>query len=302
LLQLVPWWRWPVAVYAAVVAAAAVVGAAATAVVARRSPRAAVLLAPAVTAAVLLGDQLAGAPLQLAAPFGDNPLVAGRFHGMGNIAYGVTMASLLLVDAVATADLPRRTRVAAVSAVGVVAVAVDGAPAWGDDIGGILGLVPAVAVLVALVAGVRVTVRRALTVAVAAVVVAVGVGLADYARPESQQTHAGRFVGDVLHGDAWRVVRRKLLAVLSSFTNPVVTLLVVAAVAVAVAAARGRVAAPSPVPGVGAAAVATAVLAVVGSLLNDSGVFVAAAALLAFLPPVVAARSDGAGLGDTGRL
>jgi len=56
------------------------------------------------------------------------------------------------------------------------------------------------------------------------------------------------------------------------------------------------------------AAAAAAVLAMLGSLLNDSGIFVAAAVLLAFLPAALAASPgktarprETAGRGDTGR-
>ena len=52
----------------------------------------------------------------------------------------------------------------------------------------------------------------------------------------------------------------------------------------------------------GPPAAAVAVLAVLGSLYNDSGVFVAAGALLAFLPAPVAATLDSADLGDTRTL
>jgi hypothetical protein len=259
LVQLVPWWRWPVVAYAAVTVGIAVVGALAWRVV------------PAVTALVLLGDQLLGSRLQQAAPLGDNPLVAGRFHGLGNIAFGVAMAALL----VCAAATRRWWAAALVLALGVV---VDGAPMLGDDLGGVLALVPAAAVLVAVLAGVRIGRGRAAAALAGAVAVVTLAAAVDYARPASSQTHAGRFVGQVLHGGAWRVVHRKLDAVLASFANPVVAVLVVAGVAAAMWLLRRR---PDAV-------VASAVvLAVLGSALNDSGVFVGAAVVLLVAPVVV---------------
>jgi hypothetical protein len=195
---------------------------------------------------------------------------------------------------VLAAARPRRQAVAGVAAVGLVAIVIDGAPSLGDDIGGILALIPAIAVLLALVVRVRLTVRRVVPVVVVTLAVAVGAALADYARPAESRTHAGRFVGDVLHGGAWRTVHRKLDAVLSSFATPAVTVLVVVTLALALLALRRRLLVPvEPVPGVGAAAASVAVLAVIGSALNDSGIFVAAAALLASVP---------ASLGDTRTL
>jgi hypothetical protein len=287
LVQVVPWWRWPVVGYAAFIAVGCAVGALLLWLLARWRPRAALLAAPLVTAAVLVADQLAGAPLQTSAPFGDSPLVAGRFHGMGNIAFGVTAAALLLCAATFAARRPRKRAVLVVVAFAVVAVVVDGAPPLGDDLGGILALVPAFAVLAALVAGVRVTAARVVAIGVGAVALAAVVALADYARPAEHQTHLGRFVHDVLHGGAWRTVHRKLDAVVGSFDNPFVTITVVVAIAVALLLARRGRSEP--------AVVSVAVLAVVGSALNDSGIFVAAAALLAFVPAMAGAR-----LRDTG--
>ena len=303
LVQLVPWWRAGLSAYISVVVGLAAVGAVTLWLIARRAPRAALLLAPAATAAVLLVDQLLGAPLQLSAPLGDNPLVAGRFHGMGNIAFGVTMAAAVLCLSIVADGRSRRGAVMAVALGGLALLVIDGAPPLGDDIGGILALVPAVAVLAALVAGAQLRARRVLTVGLVAVVVAVGAALADYARPEDKRTHAGRFVEDVRDGDAWQTLHRKLDAVLSSFTNPVVTAAVLIAIVVAVALIRrGDLAAGSSGAVVGRAGVAIAVLALVGSVLNDSGVFVAAAALLAFVPPVVAAGLGRPALGDTRSL
>src|SRR5206468_651901 len=160
----------------------------------------------------------------LASPLGDNPLVAGRFHGMGNIDFGLTMACVLLVAAVvATGWRDRRRAAALVAGLCLAAIVIDGLPRFGDDIGGVVAMLPATALLVALVAGARVTVPRVVVVAVAAVAFGVGVALLDYTRPGTQQTHAGRFVGQVLHGGAWQVVHRKLDAVLASVNNPAVT-------------------------------------------------------------------------------
>jgi len=206
------------------------------------------------------------------------------------------MSALLLCTGVVAATLERRRAVTVVAVTGVVAVVVDGAPWLGDDLGGVVALVPAFAVLLAAVAGVRFTARRVGAVGAAAVALAVAVGLVDYARPAARQTHAGRFVGQVLHGGAATVLHRKADAVVGSLATPLVTALVVAVVvAVVLAARRGRL--PEPAAGVRAAAVAVAVVAVIGSLLNDSGVFVAAAAFLAFVPAVTVAA-----LGDTRRL
>jgi hypothetical protein len=215
----------------------------------------------------------------------------------------------LLCLGVLAARRSRRAAVVIVAVGGLVAVVVDGAPSLGDDIGGVVTLVPALAVLLAVLLGVRVTWPRVLAVVAGAVVVAAALGLVDYARPQARQTHAGRFVGDVLHGRAWTTVHRKADAVIDSLATPAVALLVVGVVVLAVLVWRRRLRLPLAAgPELGAPTAAIAVLAVVGSLLNDSGIFVAAAALLAFGPAVIASTvapaipGNAAARGDTGRL
>jgi hypothetical protein len=142
--------------------------------------------------------------------------------------------------------------------------------------------------------------RGVAAVVVAAVGLAAVVGLVDYARPQDSQTHVGRFVGDVVHGRAWTTVHRKADAVFGSLATPAVTLLVAGVVLLAVVVWRREVRLPLALrPKLVPAAGAVAVLAVLGSLLNDSGIFVAAAVLLAFLPAVIAAAPVAAAPGDT---
>ena len=233
-------------------------------------------------------DQLLGAPLQLSAPTGDNPLVAGRFHGMGNVAFGLMCASLLFIAAVwATRARTSRGRVLVVVSIAVVALVIDGAPMLGDDLGGVISLLPSAMLLAALVLGVRLTWRRVLTGAGVVVAVAVGLAFADYARPASQQTHIGQFVGHVLHGGSDPVIRRKVRAVVRSVGNIALDVPVLVALwAIGTGRLRKRLS-DLDQPGVGVAVVACTALAVLGSLLNDSGVVVAAAVLLAISPSVM---------------
>jgi hypothetical protein len=289
-IQVAPWWRRPTASYAGLLAAAAVAGGVLLAHAARRGAAPVLLAGAGLTAAVLVADQLAGSPLQLSAPLGDNPLVAGRFHGLGNVAFAVVSAALLLVAGVGAGVLNRssRPRAAVLLAGGVAALAVvvDAAPMLGDDFGGLLALVPASAVLVALVAGRRLSARRVATYVAVAVAVAVVVALADYARPAVDQTHIGRFVGQVLHGGAARVVRRKADASLGSVRDSAVTWLVGVCVVVGVVGRRGLRARLEAVPGLTAAVAAAVVLAVIGSVVNDSGIAVAAGVLFVVVPVV----------------
>jgi hypothetical protein len=111
-------------------------------------------------------------------------LVAGRSQGVGNVGFGILAAAALLAAAAAAARCHRRAVAAAVViALGVVAVAVDGAPGWVDDFGGVIALVPAFVLLALLVSGIRITVLRAILAGVAGVITIAGIGVGDYLRP-----------------------------------------------------------------------------------------------------------------------
>jgi len=305
LANLVPWWRagHPLTALLAAVAVAdgAVVG------MALAGPWRRHVLGPAgavagTTAAVLALDLLTGARLQLSSLAGYSPLVAGRFAGLGNIGFGVLGTAALLLAAALAARRPRRTAVRVVALVGAAAVLVDGAPTLGSDVGGVLALVPAFALLAMLVGGVRVTGRRLLAAAAAAVLVVLGFALLDYARPPDLQTHLGRFVGQLRHGGAATVVRRKLTAELDTLTTSLLTLLVPVAIAIVVAALarppRWLRAAFAAAPTLRAGLVATVVMGVVAALVNDSGVIIPAVAMTVAVPLAIAVSTAAQGERD----
>jgi hypothetical protein len=284
LVQMVPWWRagsWPLAPLTLGLAAA--VGSAATlGPLARRNRWHTAAFVGAVTAAVIVADAATGSPLSLDAPFADNPIVAGRFHGIGNVAFALLGAgTLILAAAVATALRPRRAA-AAVFGVGAAAVAVDGLPALGDDFGGVLALLPAVAVLGLVVSKVRISGGHALAVLVATVMTTAGFALYDYSRPPLQRTHLGRFIGQIADGSAGSVVARKLDSSLATFTDGWPRLVVVGWLVLALAAYVGhrqgslRVAAAVDRRTAAGLLAALLVLAVLGAGLNDSGLEITA--------------------------
>src|SRR5690606_5218360 len=96
------------------------------------------------------------------------------------------------------------------AAVAVVAVVADGAPWLGADVGGILSLVPALGVLLLLLAGRRLTWRvAALFLAAAVALLAISVGF-EAARAAEHRTHIGRFfLGDGADGTFGTTLARK---------------------------------------------------------------------------------------------
>ena len=284
LVQLLPWWRWDTSVVAALV----LVLAAATGLPAALGPWRRWRWGPAgavglLSAGVLAVDVMSGSRLQLDAPFGDNPVVAGRFHGIGNGAFAVLGAGAL-VAGVAFGSRSTRGRAAIIAlGTGLAAVLVDGLPSSGDDIGGVLALLPAVLVLAVLVAEARVRAGRVLAVAGVTALAVVALAAYDYSLPPSRRSHLGRFVQQLRDGSAGAVVHRKMVAaertlLSGSFRWTVLAVLLLAAAAWLLHR-RGRV---TVVTGeerrLLAFLVSVAVLGLLGGFLNDSGLAVTAIA------------------------
>jgi hypothetical protein len=305
LLQLVPWWHPSLGWYPPMLAAVLVALAGATTLATRRSMGLGLIVVPALTAATLIVDQLAGAPLQASAPLGNLAIVAGRFHGMGNIAFACLGAATLICAGVAAGVLRdrthRRTALLVAGAICVVACVVDAAPPFGDDFGGILSLPVSVALLIALLAQMRFTAKRVALTVFGVAVLAVGLAAADYARPAADRTQIGTFAGEVLHGGAGRTISRKAYSSLHSFGNVAVTGSVVLVLLIAVVYRQQVGAILRRVPGLREAAIALALLAVVGTASNDSGVVIAEFVVVIGLLSVVGAGvADPSGFASSG--
>jgi hypothetical protein len=294
LANLVPWWRTG-AQLAALLGLTFMIAAVMTAItLLGRGLLARAGLACGLVALILVGDLLTGAHLQLSSVAGYSPLVAGRFAGLGNVAFGVFAASVLLAAA--------STRSATVAALCGLAVIVDGAPQWGSDVGGVLALVPAFTLLVLLLGGRTASFGRLAIAGLVGAAVVAAFGIADHARPADQQTHLGRFVGQVLDGTAGGVLQRKAESNVSLLFHSVVTALlplVVAAVVVVFLRPPPplrRVFERSPAWRAGLLAVATA--GGLGFIVNDSGAAVAALAIVVAVPATVAVLARHARLAD----
>ncbi|MGY1815744.1 hypothetical protein [Blastococcus sp. SYSU D00820] len=315
LAGLVPWERSdaPLATLVAAIAGAA----AAVTVVALLGPWRRHRLGPglavlAITLATLVGDVLTGSTLELNGLLGYDAVVAGRFTGYGNLSSGLLAVSGLLVTAaVATAAgrraAPRRAglvRGLTVLGLGVVLVGVIGTPALGRDFGGVLASLPGFLLLAMLLARVRVTVVRLAAICAAAGVAVGTVAVLDWLRPAEDRSHLGRFVDQVLTGEAWTVISRKAQANLDILTrSPLAWMLPVALVAaiwlfrpggLLRGERRGRARAlgvaglaPADAAVLRAGLLAVALSLTLGALVNDSGVAVPAAAAAVLVPLLV---------------
>lgn len=279
----------------------------------------------AVTLGTLVGDVLTGSTLELNGLLGYSAIVAGRFTGYGNLSFGLLSVSALLVTAAVATAVGRRLaperRRAAVAAVvlgaGLVTVGVVGAPSLGRDFGGVLGALPGFLLLAMLLTGVRVTVVRLTAVLVAAVLAVGSIAVLDWRGPATERSHLGRFVEQVLTGEAWTVVSRKAEANLNILLgSPLAWMLPVALVAaVWLLRPGGPLRTVDGVPPGGLAPadarvlrwglLAGALSLTLGAAVNDSGVALPATAAALLVPLLIwlaaAPREDTPGTGEGAR-
>lgn len=292
--NLVPWWRTG-APGPAFLAALAVAVAATTVLAVRagsRWPLGALRVVGVLTLLVLVGDVVTGSGLQLASVFGQNPTVGGRFYGFGNTSFALyAVAALTVVHLVGTTPRwGRRVALAGAALVLVVVLALEAHPSSGADFGGPPGLLLGGLLVLAAVAGVRLTPVRVLVAGAAAALLTVGVAVLDWLRPEGSRTHLGEFVQTVLDGQADDVVGRKVAQNLANLGSPPLLAVAVATLVVGVVLWRGGWR-----PSTGGAVVlrGAAVAGAVGFAVNDSGLVIPAFVAVVVLPLLLADRPAG---------
>ena len=275
-----------------VVAIAAVIAVAAG-LAERRRAGAGALVAVGTIVAVIGADIVLGAPLQLNTTFGYSVAVAGRFTGLGNLAFAL-FGSATIVLAALIVDRAGDRGVRAALALMAVVVVIEGLPMLGADVGGVLSMVPAFGATALILLGRRIGWREVVALAVATVVVLFGFALIDAARPAEVQTHLARFAEQVLNG-RWETFSKSLGrrwqaslggAELAGWITVGTAMVVAAAYGALVAVGRMGPHATRPLrhrPTL-AAAVGLAVLGVVGLVANDSSVAVPLTMLIVAAP------------------
>ena len=303
LANLFPWWRSssPMAaivlsmgVFVAVISAVALLGPWARHLT---GPTAIVAL---VTMLVLGGDVILGSHLQVSSLMGLQPVVGGRYYGMGNVTFALFATAALLLAVAVSGHYVRlgRPRVAAGAAlaIGFVAAVVDGAPSWGADGGGPPSLLPALAYLALAILGIRMTWKRGLLVGGTTVGLFLLVGFLDWLRPPDSRSHLGRFIQSMIDGGAWDIVSRKLDQNVSILFSSALAPLVPVGLAVAIyvlarptsrgsrSLRRAFEACPTLRPGL----VALLVMLTIGFAINDSGVAIPANGAILAIPLIIA--------------
>lgn len=241
-------------------------------------------------------DVVFGAPLQVNAVFGYSLAVAGRFAGIGNLAFALFGAAAVVLGAL-LADRFGQRGVEMALALWAAVLLVEGLPMLGADVGGVVSMVPAFGAAALVITGHRLRGWHALALTGAAAATVLGFAFLDMGRSPGSQTHLARLAEHVLDrrwGPFTDSLSRRLQA---SFGGADLALwaLVVAVIAVAGAHAAlnasGRIGPRASrrvhhLPTF-AAAVGIAVLAVVGLVANDSSIAVPATMLIVVVPVLV---------------
>lgn len=165
---------------------------------ARRHPLSPLAWVLGATAVVIMVDTATGVNLQTSSLLGYSLHIAARFYGLGNAAFAVLAVCSLLWAAIHVQYAPRR-REALLFVAGLLAlvVLVDGAPSLGNDVGGIITLIPAFGLTLYVMAGRRLSWKAVAAVAGLAVLVLAAATTIDLLRPPEARTHLGRLVSDV---------------------------------------------------------------------------------------------------------
>ncbi|WP_246064302.1 hypothetical protein [Nonomuraea longispora] len=261
----------------------------------RRAPLGPLAVVAGATALTLVGDLLTGTTLQVNSVMGYSADVGARYYGLGNIPFALLATGTLLTAAVIAHRWPGRAGVAAIVVLGTFTMVLGGS-GMGSDFGGVIAFVPGIAVTALVLTGKRVSLVKLAVFCVAGGVIVMTFAWLNYLRPPDEQTHLGRFVGQVLTGEAFDVIFRKLQAMLGTLLSPNLMPIVIAAAAFLVyailrpeQASAGVVpAAFEHSPALRAGLIGTLVSGVLGMLVNDSGAAVLSMALALAVPLLLA--------------
>jgi hypothetical protein len=303
LANLIPWWRadHPLpAVVGAVGLFVALISGTALLFPWRHWATAPVAVVSLATMIVLSVDVMTGSRLQMSSLMGLQPVVGGRFYGLGNVSFSLLATSALMLSTVVAHWLlmaGRRTAAGlAVIVIGLVTVVVDGAPAWGADGGGPPALIPGVAFLALSVLGIRLTWRKVVAIGAGTVAVFLLVAYLDHLRPTEDQSHLGRFMQTLLDGGAWDVIARKWQQNMDILVSSTLTILVPFALLFVIYVlarptswgSKALERSFQAVPTLRAGLIAWVVTMTIGFFVNDSGVAIPAVGATVAIPLLIA--------------
>jgi hypothetical protein len=246
------------------------------------------------TLLILVVDVATGNHLHLSSILGLSLSSAGRYYGFGNSSLALLAACSIMLGMIIIEECHSKREMAIIVSGFLAFIAfVDGAPMLGNDIGGIVTLVPVFTVVIARLLGWRLTWKTVL------VGMAVGIGAlglaagADLLRSHDSQTHFGKLL-DSTGKDGWKpltdTIQRKLGAVFRLAQNSIWTKLIPvgsAFLAFALGWRQRWKVVLAGLPALQLGIIASLAAGLLGSILNDSGPIVLAI-VLSIVCPIVA--------------
>ncbi|HEX6761096.1 MAG TPA: hypothetical protein VF086_22195 [Propionibacteriaceae bacterium] len=238
-----------------------------------------VIAATVLTVAAFTIDAALGAVMQPGSMINSRPIFGLRWYGFGNVTFAAYAgAGLILAGYVAHRLLMAGRRAAAVAAVGAIGFGIvicEGWPSMGSDFGGVIALTPAVLWLMLALSGVRMTWLRLTAIGGSAVLAVAVISVLDWFRGPDRRTHLGNFVQRIIDGDALDVISRKAVASADTIASIIGIGALLIGVVLWIVIFRYVVPRVSPdFTTIRSALIATLIVAIVGTVLNDGGIFV----------------------------
>lgn len=159
-------------------------------------------------------DLATGSRLQSNSLLGYNPIVGGRYYGLGNQGAAIFIVGLFIFLGIAISWLRARGHRRAVIVVplvlGLAAVVVSGNPSWGAKFGGTIATLAGLLVFLALISRIRLSYFRLALIGVVSLAVLIGIAFLDWLRDPGSRSHFGNFFDQLVSGEALQVIGRKL--------------------------------------------------------------------------------------------
>jgi hypothetical protein len=238
-----------------------------------------IIAATAISVAAFTIDAALGAVMQPGSLINSRPIFGLRWYGFGNVTFAAyASAGLLLAGYIAHRYLAADRRGAVVMAVGVIGFGIvicEGWPSMGSDFGGVIALTPAVLWLMLALSGIKITWPKLLAIGGAAVLAVGVISVLDWRRGPDGRTHLGNFVQRIIDGDALEVISRKAAASAETIFSIVGIASLVIGVALWIAIFKyvlPRIS--SEFTTARSTVIAALIVAILGTLLNDGGIFV----------------------------
>lgn len=238
-----------------------------------------IIAATGISVAAFTVDAALGAVLQPGSLLNSRPIFGLRWYGFGNVTFAAyASAGLLLAGYIAHRFLTAGRRGAALAAVGVIGFGIvicEGWPSMGSDFGGVIALTPAVLWLMLALSGIKITWPKLLAIAGAALLAVAVISVLDWRRGPDRRSHLGNFVQRVLDGDAPDVISRKAVASAETIFSLVGISSLLIGIVLWIVIFKYVLPRISPdFTTARSTVIAALIVAIVGTVLNDAGIFV----------------------------